>query len=161
VVPTFDEHFTGKMPSLLVNSYLARAHAACLLELIRQLGAKGIFKDTVINCSGEFNRSPRNNGTGSDHGFRGASLAIYSGAINGPIVIGNVAANAPDPNHSGTWGQGAGIAALGGQALDVGHAGATIAALLRVESPLTSRRSVVDEKTDNVITPAIELGKLV
>lgn len=161
IAPTFDEHFTGKMTSVYINTYLARAHAACLLELIKQLEGKGMFKDTVINCSGEFNRSPRNNGTGSDHGFRGASLALYSGAIKGPIVLGNVAANAPDATHSGTWGYGAPIAGLGGQILDVGHAAATIATLLRAESPLISRRSVVDERSENVITPAIELGKLV
>ncbi len=79
-----DEHFTGKMLSVICNHYFNIAMGACLLELINQLKAKGIWEHTVINVGGEFGRNPRANGSGSDHGQTAQFLAMFSGAIPGP-----------------------------------------------------------------------------
>ncbi len=154
-----DEHFTGKMVSLIANTYFARAHAACMLEFMDQLKAANLFSNTVINVSGEFNRSPQNSGFGSDHGEQGGSLALYSGCIGSPIIIGNIRADSPVANHTGTWGFGAGINMLGGQRLDLGHSGATIAALLKTASP--SARSPLVREVNGRIEPLIETGKIV
>lgn len=141
---SLDEHTTGAMPSLLINTYRSRAIAACLLELIDQLKAKSLYTRTIINVGSEFNRSPRSDGGGSDHGYQGASLALYSGAIKGPEVIGNVLVNAPFATHAGSWGYGAANPLLtGGQSLDYGYIAATLAFMLGVPSPLSSRIPLV------------------
>ncbi len=151
-----DEHNVGRMPSLIINVMYYRALSSCLYELIQQLKNNGLFQDTVIDVGGEFNRSPKNNGTGSDHGWQGASCAIYSGIINGPIVLGNVFSDSPDGGHSGSWGYGAPVG--GNIPLDIGHYGATIAALLNAPSPVTARPSIV-QVSGNSVTPLIELAR--
>ena len=148
-----DEHFTGKMPSLLVNTYMARAHAACLLELIDQLKSPAIncFDETVINFSGEFNRRPRVDGFGSDHNYEGGNYTLLSGCIDGPKVIGNIKANSGEAVYSGTYGYGAPIATLGGQQLDLGYCSASIATMLRTPSPVSARSSVLREERGKIV----------
>jgi hypothetical protein len=158
-----DEHGSGKMTSLLINTFYHRCHAACLLELISQLKFKGIFENVVIRNGSEFNRSPRGNGSGSDHGFQGASMAFYSGAIRGPFVIGNIQASG-NSTYPGTWGISAPVASsnshLNGVNLDFGHVLSSIATMLKVPTPITSREPLVTE-TSNGIVPTIERGKII
>lgn len=157
-----DEHTTGNMVSLILNSYMNLAYAACLLELISQLKAKSIFNETVIVMNGEFGRNARNDGTGSDHGFVGSSSAIYSGAISGPIVLGNIyqsrkqSANGID---TGTWGYGAPVAELG-KPIDLGHWMSTLATLLRVPSPITAGEPLIMD-TGTEIKSLVEKAKQV
>ncbi len=151
-----DEHFTGKFASILINSYWARAHAACLLELIDRLGTK--WNETIINVSGEFNRSPRTDGSGSDHNYQGANYTFYSGAIKGPAVVGNIKKSTGNAGYTGTWGFGAPIDELSSQQLTLGHGAATIATMLRVPSPITAVSGVVSE-TAGEIKPIIPNGK--
>ena len=138
----FDEHNTGRMVSLYLNSMFNRAFAACLLEFIDQLKSADIFSETVIDVAAEFNRSPRKNGTGSDHGWQGASTVLYSGAYSGPLIIGNLRAD-PGGTYQGTWGYGAAIPELNNHQLKPSHMAATIASLLRTPSPVTSATSLV------------------
>ena len=162
VAHNVDEHFTGNMISTLVNTYSARALAACLLEFFDVLKAtKGgqLFDDTVINVSGEFNRRPRLDGSGSDHNWEGGNLTMYSGSINGPHVLGNIRASTGEPNYPGTWGFGAPISELSNQILDLTHTTATIATMLKVPSPLTVGSSVVEENSSGIIVPTISTGK--
>lgn len=154
----FDEHFAGKMTTLYLNSMYNRAFAACLLELIDQLQAGQIFNETVIDVGGEFNRSGRTDGFGSDHGWQGKSVALYSGAIQGPLILGNLR-NDTDRNHQGTWGYGGVVSQLGTQ-LGLNHMAATIAYLLRTPSPITSAQSLVTTQ-NGVIVPLIEKTKIV
>ena len=158
-----DEHFTGRMPSLLLNTYLARAHAACLLEFIDRLKSPAIaaWGETVINVSGEFNRRPRADGTGADHAHEAGSYTLYSGCVSGPKIIGNIKATNGENPYPGTWGFCAPIPTLGGQALDAGYASASIATMLRTPSPLTARSSVPEEDANGKIVPKIELAKIV
>jgi len=158
-----DEHGSGKMTSLLMNTLYYRCHAACLLELISQLQTKNLFENVVIRNGSEFNRSPRGNGTGSDHGFEAASMAFYSGSIRGPCIIGNIQAQGRT-NYPGSWGIRAPVGSnnpnLNGVYLNFGHTLSTIATMLKVPSPITSRDPLVTE-TVNGIVPAIEKGKIV
>lgn len=154
-----DEHTTSAMVSNYYNSFYNLAYSACLLELIDQLKIKGIFSDTVIVTGGEFGRNPLNDGTGSDHGYLGSSSAIYSGAIGGPIVLGNIYQNSPQPNYSGTWGHGAPVAELG-EPLNLAHWASTIAYLLRTPSPVTAGGSLLVAAGSDLV-PTIEKAKQV
>lgn len=132
-----DQHFTGVYPTTYFNILRHRAMAACLLELIEQLKSAQRFNDTVISLSGEFNRNPLSNLTGSDHGFTGKSIALYSGAFNGPLIVGNLT----NDDRLG-WGAGGAIPQLGRQ-LTLIDSAVTLAHLLRVPPAFTSTNSVV------------------
>ncbi len=158
-----DEHAVGAGFSLLVNSLRSRAFAACLLEFKDEMSKPGVdlWKKIFVDYGGEFNRNPRNDGSGSDHAFTGKSVSLYSGAIaNGPIVLGNLAKGSTTGEHMGTWGAGAPVSQLG-QTMGLNHMAATIAHLLDVKSPVTSAASVVNLSSEGIITPAIELTKIV
>lgn len=155
----FDEHGTSGLVSLYLNSFYNLAYSACLLELIDQLKIKNIYSDTVIVTGGEFGRNPLDTGEGSDHGYLGSSSAIYSGAINGPIILGNIYQNSPQPNYSGSWGHAAPVAELG-ESLNLGHWASTIAYLLKTPSPVTAAGSVLAMKGTDLM-PVIEKARQV
>lgn len=108
----FDEHATGTFMSSFVNSLLFRGLGAGLMELTdrlkqKQLNGQSLFDQTVIQIASEFGRSPRSDGTGSDHGFNAMVSSVISGAIKkGPFVIGNIAqGRSLDTTYAGTWGE--------------------------------------------------------
>jgi hypothetical protein len=155
----YDEHQTGAMASLISNAYLNVAYSACLLELIDQLKAHGMFEETVIVSGSEFGRSPHGDGFGSGHGYSGGCSVIYSGALQAsPMVLGNIYTDRiQDVDDAGTWGFGAPVAELG-KALSLGNWASTIAGLLRVPSPNSASTPVIVE-TQGVFKPTIELAK--
>lgn len=110
---SFDQHYTGIMPGICLNSLYFLSFSSCLLELIGALKAKKVFDDTLIYWNSEFNRSPRNDGSGSDHASRGAHVNLISGRINQFKLLGNIYVNGAgegadyDKTYQGTWGHGA------------------------------------------------------
>ena len=152
---TADEHFVGGSVSTIVNTYLNLSYAACLLELIDQLKAKNIWSETVISIAGEFGRTPRKDGSGSDHGYTGSSGAIYSGAITSPLVLGNILNNA---GGYGTWGDAAPVTQLG-RTLNLNDWVSTIAYLLRTASPSTAATSLVVSNPNGGYDPIIEKAR--
>lgn len=108
-----DQHDTGFMTGIVMNTMYYLAFSSCLLELINTLEAKNLFKDTLIYWSSEFNRSPRTDGSGADHGAPGAHVNLISGRINGFKLIGNIYRNGAGAStnykkdYEGTWGVGA------------------------------------------------------
>jgi hypothetical protein len=127
-----DQHSAGFYPSLYFNVLHHRAVYACLMELVEQLKGANLFSDTVISLSGDFNRNPRVDMTGSDHGFTGKGFAFLSGAFNGPLIVGNLR----NDERKG-WGAGGVIPQLGRQ-LTLIDTAVTIAHFLRVPPPFTS-----------------------
>ncbi|MGE0527140.1 MAG: hypothetical protein AB7G93_09710 [Bdellovibrionales bacterium] len=97
-----DHHFVGQYPETLLTTLQYRALLSCLCEFTERLGDK--FNKTVIHISSEWNRSPRADGTGSDHGVTGSNVSLISGMIQGPVVIGNIRADSGLPLYPGTWG---------------------------------------------------------
>lgn len=144
-----DEHNVGAMVSLIQNTYSWRAYAACLLELITQFKANNIFQDTVIAVVGDFNRNPRVDGAGSDHRATASSGVFYSGAIQGPMVLGRMQAKS---GKSGSIGD-------GDSTRDYANLLSSSATLLRVPSPVTAKPSMVAE-VNGVITAAAEKATL-
>lgn len=155
----FDEHGSGRMPVLYLNSMYNRAFAACLLEFIDKLKTNGIFNETVINCAGEFNRSPRGDGSGSDHGWEGASMALYSGAFegSGPLVVGNIKRNG---RGLGTWGYGSDNMPGLNRQLHLGDMAATLAFLLNGKNPVTAASSVIKEEGGKYVPIFAENAKI-
>jgi hypothetical protein len=144
-----DEHSTGQMPSLYLNTMIFYSIASCLLELIDQLKAANIWEDTLIDFGGEFNRITRVDSdaklpilSGTDHGYEGKSVSLLSGAYRGLLVLGNTFLDHPDFSGYLTWGKGANVTQLGRQ-LQMGDMASTIAYLLRTPSPTERFESLV------------------
>ena len=167
-----DEHFLGYMPSMLLNSMGYLAISSCLLELIDILKKQGIFNRTYIHVASEFNRNPRSSGDGSDHAYNGASSMIYSGSINGPVVVGNILQklnSLPGPcspsnvSYPGTWGAGAIIDEIGGTQLDANHMPAILATLMDIDYyPKNDRyRSIISRDKTGIIRSLIGPASIV
>jgi hypothetical protein len=156
---SFDEHNTGAGASLISNFWFNRALSACLLELTDRLKAKTVngtnktyFEESVIEVHGDFQRSARGDGSGSDHGSIGKSVMYLSGAIDGPYVIGALGRAPSTAGAPGSWGQGAIDPVLGKQVTNAEMA-ATTANLLRVPSPFTTASPMALLQEDGSVTP--------
>lgn len=108
----FDQHSTGSYATLLHSIPLYRGLAAGMMELIERLKQKtvnnqNLWNQTVIQICSEFGRSPRNDGSGSDHGFNAMVMSTWSGAVKkGPFILGNIQRETPNSGaYTGTWGQ--------------------------------------------------------
>jgi hypothetical protein len=147
-----DQHATGVAVTTVFGSAYYRAVAGCLLELTNVLKATRLssggtlFDETVIHLAGDFNRSPRQDGGGADHGFNANSTMVLSGALTGMQLVGNIYADAAPvmgyPQYSGTWGYSAGMGYLGGRSMTIGNVASTISDLLRVPSPTSNDSSL-------------------
>jgi Protein of unknown function (DUF1501) len=135
--PTNDQHYTGLFPTTFLTPLRHRACMACIAELKHQLVMAGKFNDTVIMMSGEFNRNPRLDMSGSDHGSTGTNHTLYCGAFDGPLIIGNLTNDAEL-----SWGKGGVVPELG-RNLNMTDSMITLAHLLRVPSPLSSSGPLV------------------
>jgi hypothetical protein len=145
-----DEHGTGTVTSLIIASHLFRATAACINELITSLKTKGIWNETVIQLGSEFNRSPTHGSGwgGSNHGFKGCASSFFSGAIQKPYVIGNIALNKGETGAYGTWG---GSAATGARDLVLGNQVTSIAKMLRIQTPTPNDGALVTEDSGGIV----------
>ena len=148
-----DAHNQGRMLEVPGFTFYHRAYAACTLELIDQLKAKNMFNDTVVVNMSDFNRAPRKDGSGSDHARYSGSYTIWSGAVKGPEVVGNITTRPAASGAPGTWGNGDGT-------YNIGHWAATLAKMLRVPSPVTAASSLIDEKQGKFVS-LIEKTKIV
>ncbi len=137
-----DSHESGAIPTLYYFSKYYQAMGGCLNELINTLKAQGTFKDTVIRVHGDFNRSAKSDGKGSDHGWNGSCNSFISGKINQNIIIGNCQATTSQ-NYKGSWGESAPIAELNNREISSGNIIATAATLLGVKNPLKNSDSLV------------------
>jgi uncharacterized protein (DUF1501 family) len=144
-----------------------RGLSSCLLELIDVCKAtqtpdgKNLFNELLIHLASDFNRMPRANGSGSDHGFNGASTTLISGAIQGLKITGNIAINpgASFPNvasYPGTWGFAAPFQGtfMSGRKVNAGNLASTISTILRIPSPSPNDPSLVVESSGNIATLA-------
>ncbi len=148
-----DEHGGGALSSAYINGVFYRAVSACLLELFEQLKNKNIFQKIVFDVSGDFNRIPINTMQGSNHGWEGKSVALYSGAIKGPLILGETIAD-NDPYVKATWGKGNG-------SVSIADLTSTIAHLLNAPSPISSVKSAVTVDSNGNMTNHIPKTKII
>jgi|GEM_PF-1927517 len=149
---TNDQHFVGAYPSLYFNFLQYRALAACLLELITQLKGANIFNDTLIRYGGEFVRNTRLGQDGSDHGFNGTAYSHFCGAINGPVIIGNLTSN--DARLG--WGKGGFVPELDRNTNLVDLA-ILLAHLVKTDAPFTSETPVATLTSSGTVASRIGL----
>lgn len=147
-----DQRFTGNLVSTIGTTYLYRAILNCTEELIAQLDSRGLYKKTLIQFGSEFNRSPKVNGSGSDHGYLGCSTLLMSGMINGTSVIGNIKDDT-SPSYGGTWGLAANHPITGAEQLPlrINDVALTVAAMLELgsEDTITNNGVVLLEPKAN------------
>jgi hypothetical protein len=145
-----DTHGVGSLITLLLFSSFYRALSAAISELIRVLknvDGKDLFKDCLIHCASEFNRSPDQTQAGSDHDPDGGTHLLWSGRISGPQIIGDIRRD-PKPEtvvgkYTATNGQGAKHSFLSGQEIRPGNILASIASLFEVDNPTPNSRSLL------------------
>ncbi|MES3039137.1 MAG: hypothetical protein V4736_14615 [Bdellovibrionota bacterium] len=165
----YDSHFIGRMTSTFLWGMTVPCFAACMLEFIDVLKSKtrydgrNLWNESVIHFGGEFNRTApwyaadTNPGTGTDHGPGSSVFSHWSGAIRGPIVVGNII----DKNRSdyyvarepGTVGLGAKIPELNNRIAGTGDMLNSLASLLRVPPPNPNNMSLVASDGTSLIGP--------
>ena len=135
-----DEHENDgldRQKSVICHSFEYLSIAAMIYELKAALQAKGLWENTVIHLTGEFNRTPRSDGKGSDHASSANAMTIVSGAITKPIFIGNIASDSSNSYYQGTWGSAAPVSTSTGTRIITNDACAsTVATLLGIQSPV-------------------------
>lgn len=154
---TIDCHEQGAYSNLLIQTRNYRAHSACLYELSQRLKdvstAQGnLYQQTSIAVTSEFSRSPRRDGTGSDHGFSGTNYAIYNGSIPEVTVVGNT--HQANSFYTGPWMAGP-VEELGGREALIGNVASTFAAMVEMKSPTPNDTSFV-YKRNGVILPSFK-----
>ena len=132
-----DVHYLGSDMALILYTRYYRAISACLNELISKLkatntGTGNLFDKTLIAVTSEFNRIPKTNGSGADHGWEGSNYTVFSGMIEELQVVGNVKV---DIGSRGTWGLAGGLTEIGGRAAIIGNVASTVSNLLEVKTP--------------------------
>ena len=79
---THADNFTG-------TGNVAKVLDPTLSALVRDLNERGMLKDTLVVCMGEFGRTPKINGqTGRDHWSEAFSVLLAGGGVKGGQVIG-------------------------------------------------------------------------
>lgn len=146
---THDQHNVGNMAGLLPNTLFYRAFLGCLTEFVARLKAKNIFDQTVIHIASEFNRNPKNDGSGSDHGYDASNTTLISGMIRQGGVIGNILVNPAGGERAsaGTYGVSDSYD-LGGmnREIQVNDVALTLTQMLGVQSVVTNGRSLLVDR---------------
>lgn len=152
-----DEHGTGSMPSLLINTMHFLAYSACLVEFIDQLKAANVFNDTVLEVGSEFGRAPRASEANSEHGGNASSSSLFCGAIQGPHVIGNIVGNSTFADiFPGSWGEGAPIDGRSNEVVTIEHVSNSIATMMKQPTnPFGASQASLVMEQNGVIVPAI------
>ncbi|OIQ19527.1 MAG: hypothetical protein BM556_03320 [Bacteriovorax sp. MedPE-SWde] len=133
-----DSHDTGLLPNLFLNYALYKSVSACMAQLKLSLIKSKQYEKTLIHLASEFDRDPRPDCSGSEHGWNGHISSFYSGAIKGLKVIGNTYIQSPGESYykeNGTWGQGAPVKELGDRPIVYGNIASSIADILGVKTP--------------------------
>lgn len=160
----FDNHEMGSHVSLLNYTKVFKAFSSCMYEFIEKLKNKGngtvsIFDRSVISVTGDFNRSARFDGSGSDHGGDGVQYTIFSGMIPKLTVIGNTTQYDSETNKwRGSWGVAAPLGELSGRKINIGNVASSICTMLDKDSPTPNDASLV-KKENGKIYPLVDRPK--
>ncbi len=106
ILLTNDQHAVGAVTATVLTTLQYRSLLACLTSFMDSAKAAGTWPSTIIQIGSEFNRAPRADGSGSDHGVRGSNITLISGHFDQARVIGNILVSPPSltANYRGTWG---------------------------------------------------------
>ncbi|MNK19500.1 hypothetical protein D3C87_377220 [compost metagenome] len=157
-----DMHNTGSNAViLLMNSYY-RGIAAGILELKDQLGAE-IWENTVVQLQGDFGRTARSAGSGSDHGYNQMVTSAFTGAFtNGPVVVGNIKLAGHSAAYDGTQGIAAPIEGYNQKGMPSAvMAASTVTALLNVKHNPYANSAAPLVSLGNGVLKALATAKIV
>lgn len=104
-VLNMDQHSVGNLVSTLGTSFYYRGILSCLEELVIVLKSKNLFNKTLIHIGSEFNRIPRPDASGSEHGPAGSGCLLISGMIKETVVVGNIKTTTTNSFYNSTWGK--------------------------------------------------------
>lgn len=140
-----DEHqISDRQMSLISCHFMYRSFMACLNHFKESIG-DGEWGNTVVQIGAEFGRTPRNDGTGTDHAARANTCTVFSGAIQEFMPMGNIELT-PTRGNPGTWGQSAPTnieGVPGAVRITRGMAANTVASLLGVAAPERNSISLI------------------
>ena len=97
-----DTHDYGAIGHIIGFSKYYQALISCLDSFITNIGSDK-FNDTLIHISSEFNRCPKYNALGSDHGGDGSNVTLISGRITEPILLNEIKSD-DSSIYTGEWG---------------------------------------------------------
>lgn len=154
-----DSHEVLHKMDILASAAFFRGLMGGILELITFLKAtqkngKDLFSQSVIHVTGDFGRSPRDDKKGYDHGWNAQVTSVFSGAIEGPVIVGNIK-KAGQSGYKGTWGIAAATDFNGtSEVMSPRHVGAAMAALVGVPNPWSFTNKVW-ELQNGVLVPKV------
>lgn len=154
---TNDQHRIGAINSIIFTSLYYRSILGCTIELKDALETAGIFDKTVLHFASEFSRTPKKDGSGSDHGFKGSSTTIISGMIKEPALIGNIRKQSKDGDtvkkYPGTWGEAAPTIKEGSKKRDIVNDDIlnTLSEMLQIREVAVKGISLVKNNSGKVI----------
>lgn len=146
-----DSHFIGTVPNLLYTTVYFSSLTACLIELTMQLrkkkaGQTTLYDRCLIHITSEFDREPRPDLAGSEHGWNGHVSSFFSGAIEKLHVLGNIQANSKAGESffqdNKTWGYGAPIESLGNRPLVYGNIISSLSQVLGIPTPTPNDNAI-------------------
>ncbi len=148
-----DSHDTGLLPNIFLTHALFKSISSCLAEFKLNLEGKSLYDKTFIHLASEFDRDPRADCSGSEHGWNGHISSFYSGSIKGLKVVGNIFTQSPGDSYytkNGTWGQGAPVKENGNRPISYGNIASSLANVLNIESPSPNDRPLFERKAGKV-----------
>lgn len=152
---TFDPHDIGLITETIMNDQFYRCFQSCLLDFVQTLKKQGKFDKTLIHITSEFDRTPRLDLSGSDHGWQGHTSTFITGKISGSYVTGNIYVDNPrkDALHfgNGTWGAAAPNKELQNRHMSYRNIISTISNFLDIKSITPSDMALISIKNDKKV----------
>lgn len=146
---TFDTHYYGLLFEYLENNCFYYTFSHCLDGFIQFQKRESIFEKSLNHITGEFERTPKENLAGSDHGYQGHTSTFISGKFEKLYLSGNILTNTLDKRvinyNNGTWGMAAPMDELKGRTISYRNILNTICSFLNLE-PMTNDPSLVETK---------------
>ena len=159
-VLNIDGHNVGLYVGIIGYNLYFKAVAASLLEFREFLKSHSdingnFFDQTLIHLTSEFERAPRKDYGGTDHGWRGHTSTFISGMVKNFEVVGNITARSKhvDLEKPMTWGECGDIESLERE-LSYNDIVTSIASVLGIDSPAQGKK--VFELKDGKITAVIK-----
>jgi hypothetical protein len=144
---THDQHFVGAAVSTIITTLFYRAFLGCLTEYVAALKSRGLFDRTVLHVSAEFNRTPKSDGSGADHGYMAGNTTLISGMIKENGVVGNITKASLSDTYKGTFGVAAPYVLDGfNRPIQVNDVARTITSMLGVKDIVTNGRALLAPK---------------
>ncbi len=142
-----DEHREAdRQASFVARHFTYRSFMSCL-NLFRESIGESEWANTAVQVGSEYSRTPRNDGSGTDHASNTNVYTLFSGGINHFMPIGNILKTNPvNRGNSGTYGVSAATqveGTLGAVGITREIGANTIADILGVAKPVRNAISLI------------------